>query len=135
MMKSLKSSLQIREARVKVNADIYAQKDLMVTLAHNGRHREAVELAETVLKQVPNEPGSLIDVTSCFAVCSSLGPSANVDKATHDLYVTRAIECLKRAIDAGYGDIVNLETESDLDAIRDDPTFKKLLTELATSAK
>ena len=61
-----------------------------------------------------------------FASCPRPGPRKQLTTATS----SKALETLKQAIDAGYGDKVNLETEPDLDAIRDRAEFKALLNKL-----
>ena len=121
------ASLEIRTRRVSLNSETYVQKDLMVTLAHTGNTQEAVQLAAAVQTKLPKDPGTLVDVANCFAVASAAMTDATADRETHDCYVAKALETLKQAIDAGYGDKVNLETEPDLDALRNRPEFKAMI--------
>jgi hypothetical protein len=126
-----KDSLAIRSDRINLKSETYAQRDLMMSFAQVGRHREAVELAETVRTKLPKDPGALVDIACCYAVCTSVIPgAAGPEKATQDRYVTKALEALKQAVHAGYGDKVNLETEPDLDAIRGQAEFQATLNRL-----
>jgi serine/threonine protein kinase len=125
--KYFQASLDIRRHRVNLDSETYAQKDLMLTLAHAGKSQEAVDLASAVQTKLPKDPGTLVDVANCYAVASAALSNATADRETHDRYVTKALESLKLALDAGYGDKVNLETEPDLDALRNQPQFNALL--------
>jgi hypothetical protein len=58
-----------------------------------------------------------VDIACCYAVCSTAVPAGGAEKETHARYVARALAALQQALDAGYGDKVNLETEPDLDAL------------------
>jgi serine/threonine protein kinase len=128
--KHFQTSLDIRKNRVNLKTETYAQRDLMMALARTGSHREAIELAETVRTKLPKDPAALVDIACCYAVCSATVPSAGVDKETHERYVAKALEALKQAIDAGYGDKANVETEPDLDAVRNRAEFKTLSNRL-----
>jgi hypothetical protein len=67
---------------------------------------------------------------SCsFAVCS--GAVAANESQLRERYADRALEALRQAVARQYRDVVNLETEPDLDALRDRPEFKAILAELA----
>jgi tetratricopeptide (TPR) repeat protein len=124
---NFQGSLGIRKDRVNLDTETYARRDLMMSLARVGSHSEAVELAESVRAKLPKDPGALVDVANCYAVCSAVVPAAGADKEARERYVAKALEALGQALDAGYGDKVNLETEPDLDAIRDRAEFKALL--------
>ena len=125
--KYFRASLDIRRRRVNLNSETYAQKDLMVTLAHTSNAQEAVQLAATVQTKLPKDPGTLVDVANCYAVAAAALSDASSDRETYNRYVTKALESLKLAIDAGYGDKVNLETEPDLDALRNRSEFQALI--------
>lgn len=128
--KYFQASLDIRKNWADLKTELDAQRNLMMSLAQIGRHQEAVDVAEnTVRVKLSKDPAALVDIANCYAVCSVVVPAAK-DRETHDRYVARALETLKQAIDAGYGDKVNLETEPDLDGIRDQAEFKALLNRL-----
>ena len=120
-------SLDIREARVRDKPEGVALKDLMVSLARGGRTPEAVATAEGVLAKFGQDPGSLVDVACCLALASADPPA--------DALAARAVSALARAVELGYRDAVNLETEPDLDALRARPDFRALLKRLAEGAK
>ncbi|HEY2785008.1 MAG TPA: serine/threonine-protein kinase [Fimbriiglobus sp.] len=127
--KYFQESLAIRENRPKLETETYAQKDLMVTLAHAGQHGKAVEWAGKVndYNKKKNDAATFVDIANCYAICSTVVAATNEEKKA---YVKNAIDALQLAVDAGYGDIVNLETEPDLDGIRDQDQFKLILTKL-----
>jgi serine/threonine protein kinase len=122
-----RASLEIREARPNVGEDTVGQRDLMMSLARVGRADEAAALAEKVRAKLPKDGGALVDVACCYAVCSARGPGAGDEKGTRERYAAKALEALTQALDAGYGDKVNLETEPDLDGVRNRPAFKALV--------
>jgi serine/threonine protein kinase/tetratricopeptide (TPR) repeat protein len=125
-----KDALAIRSKRINLNSETYAQRDLMMSLAQVGRHREAAELAETVRAKLAKDPSALVDIACCYAVCSAVAPGAQPGNETQERYVETALQALKQALDAGYGDKVNLETEPDLDAIRGRGEFKAMMNRL-----
>jgi tetratricopeptide (TPR) repeat protein len=125
-----KDSLAIRGKRVHLKSETYAQRDLMMSQARVGSHPEAAALAETVQAKLPKDPGALLDIACCYAVCSAAVPADGAEKETQARYVARALATLKQSLDAGYGDKVNLETEPDLDAIRSRAEFNALVSRL-----
>jgi hypothetical protein len=50
-------------------------------------------------------------------------------------YADRAVELLRRAVEAGYKDAARMRKDTDLDALRDRGGFKKLLAELEAGGK
>jgi tetratricopeptide (TPR) repeat protein len=123
-------SLAIRSKRVNLKSETYAQRDLMMSQARVGSHQEAVLLAESVLSKLSKDPGALVDIACCYSVCSTAVTADGAEKETQARYVAKALAALKQALDAGYGDKVNLETEPDLDAIRGQAEFKALVSRL-----
>jgi adenylate cyclase len=77
-----------------------------------GEQDKGLELAERALGQDREEPVVLYNV-ACFYVHAG-------DK-------DRALELLESAVDKGWGDKAWLETDSDLDSIRDLPRFQAIL--------
>jgi adenylate cyclase len=80
-----------------------------------GEHEKAVELAERALGQDENEPIVLYNVACFYA-------------EQHDN--VRAIDLLEKAVELGWGDRAWIETDSDLDALRQDERFKALLARI-----
>ncbi len=124
-----RASLRLREDRARDRGNIGAQIDLMMTLARCGEHRRAADLAQRVRRERPDDLGGLVDVACCYAVCSGSVPPE--EGGLRERYTGQAIEALSRAVARGYRDRVNLETEPDLDAVRDQPAFKDLLAGLS----
>jgi Fe-S oxidoreductase len=130
-----RTSLEIREARVKDKQELAAYTDLMVALAQNQRVEEAAQMADMVLKKLESGPSVLVDTACCFAICSGVVPDDRPGKEAAEKYALRAIEHLRKAIAAGYREVVNLETEPELDALRSREDFKSLLGELINKVK
>jgi hypothetical protein len=57
------------------------------------------------------------------------------EAALKNRYATRAIETLKAAIDLGYRDMVQIETDSDLTSIRKDERYRVLIARLKPASK
>ena len=49
-------------------------------------------------------------------------------------YTDRAVECLRKAKARGFADVVGLETDPDLEPIRDEPGFRALIAEFPRPA-
>jgi adenylate cyclase len=80
-----------------------------------GEQERGVELAERALGQDENEPVVLYNVACFYA------HAGNKD---------RALELLESAVDKGWGDRAWLETDSDLDSLREQPRFLALLEQI-----
>jgi len=80
--------------------------------ANVGELEKAQELAERALGQDQDEPVVLYNVACFYAM-----------KGDTD----RSIELLGRAVDHGWGDRAWLETDCDLDSLREDPRFQALM--------
>jgi hypothetical protein len=111
---------------------VAVQKDLMISLARCGEHERAADMADRIRKGAASDPGSLVDVACTFAVCS--GAVAANEGQLRERYAERALEALRQAVAQGYRDVINLETEPDLDALRDRPEFQAILTDLTNRA-
>ena len=83
-----------------------------------GENEKGIELAERALGQDQNEPVVLYNVACFYAL------QGNLD---------RSLELLAKAVDQGWGDREWLETDSDLDVLRDDERFKALLIQINKS--
>ncbi|HLW68858.1 MAG TPA: tetratricopeptide repeat protein, partial [Gemmataceae bacterium] len=67
---------------------------------------------------------------ACFYAVASLQ-----DKSKKLEYADRAMELLRKAVSAGYNDVVKMKDDDDLAALRDRDDFKKLLAELEAKQK
>jgi adenylate cyclase len=83
-----------------------------------GENEKGLELAERALGQDQDEPVVLYNVACFYAL------QGDPD---------RSIELLTRAVDQGWGDQEWLATDSDLDSLREDDRFKKLLARIDQS--
>jgi serine/threonine-protein kinase len=130
--------LKICEARAKGRDEVDVHAELMWTLAHCGDHVRAAALAERLRRQEPDNRGQLFNAACGFALCrAAVAP----DKVDADLtsdearlrqdYTAKALEALQQAVAHGYRDAVSIETEPDLDSVRDQSAFKTLLANLA----
>jgi serine/threonine-protein kinase len=130
--KNFRESLATRQKRADADPDDVAlKKDLMITLARAGDHKQAAKIAEEI-RRLPEDGGSLVEVAGCYALCvlavSRVKQEHNseTDVLRKD-YADQAIRALQQAVTQGYRNVVNLKTEPDLDAIREQPEFKALL--------
>ena len=90
--------------------------------------------AETLLTELPNpDTTSLFDLACTQAlIVAKLGKDGGLER---DRYEAKAFETLRRSIGAGYKNLANIRTDTDLNSLRHREDFKKLLTELETEAK
>jgi adenylate cyclase len=80
-----------------------------------GEKAKATELAERALRQAQNEPVVLYNV-ACFYVT----------EGDHE----RALDLLEKAVAMGFGDRAWIETDSDLDPVREHPRLAVLLARI-----
>lgn len=112
-MKARLSSLDLIQTHLEMNPhDTRALYVGANQLCNVGELDKGMELAERALGQDENEPVVLYNVACFYAM-----------KGDTD----RSIELLERAVERGWGDRSWLETDSDLDSLRDDDRFKALL--------
>jgi tetratricopeptide (TPR) repeat protein len=130
-------SLKMRKQRADADPDdLSAKKNYMTTFARCGDHVAATCIAGEILK-VMEDGDSLIEAANCYAV--SVG-AVEGGRSEHQLlekdrnarraYLLGCIEALHKAVAKGYRNIVNLETEPDLDSVRQKPEFQAFLAEL-----
>jgi serine/threonine protein kinase/tetratricopeptide (TPR) repeat protein len=120
--------------------------DLLViraaALAGRGQHVLAAAAAEKLCALNPKKPNPTYDAACCYALCfagvgqgkspQQLGPQ---EMATRKRYAARAIELLAAAIRLGFDDMVKIETDPDLAAIRQEEGYRKLLASLKPPLK
>jgi tetratricopeptide (TPR) repeat protein len=121
--------------KAKLGADhpdtLVSMNSLANSYAALGRHAEALKLHEETLtlrktKLGTGHPDTLASMYN-LACCQALLVPYSPDK---EKQARLAMECLKKAIAAGFNDISLMKKDSDLDALRDREDFKKLLAEL-----
>jgi serine/threonine protein kinase/tetratricopeptide (TPR) repeat protein len=107
------------------------------TLAVNGQHREAAITAQKLLELGPKDSTILYNAACCFALCAAgvaTGKAANQltpeEAAARTNYTTRAFQALGDAVQRGYNNVRELESDPDLAGIRATTEFHKLLKQL-----
>jgi tetratricopeptide (TPR) repeat protein len=131
-----------RELAEKDSANFPKQKDYMVNLARCGFHEAAVKKAEEIRKKSPRDVDTLLNIMRCYALCSAAAggqdektiPTAEKAKL-RDTYAASAARCLKQAIANGFRNVVDVETDPDIDAIRNYPAFQHALDKLRESVQ
>ncbi len=112
-MKARLASLDLIQRHLELNPhDTRALYVGANQLCNVGEQEKGLELAERALEQDDKEPVSLYNV-ACFYAMQG-------DKE-------RSLELLERAVEGGWGDRAWIETDSDLESIRDDERFVALL--------
>jgi serine/threonine protein kinase len=128
-----------RELAEKDPANMPKQKDYMVNLARCGFHEAAVQKAEEIHKKSPRDVDTLLNLMRCYALCGAAvgGPATPTAEQAklRDTYAASAANCLGNAIANGSRNVVDVETDPDLDAIRKDPAFQHALDKLRESVQ
>jgi serine/threonine-protein kinase len=128
-----------RELAEKDAANQPKQKDYMVNLARCGFHEAAAKKAEEIYKKSPKDVDTLLNLMRCYALCSAAagGPTTpTVEQAKlRDTYAASAANCLEQAIANGSRNVVDVETDPDIDAIRNYPAFQRALDKLRESVQ
>jgi eukaryotic-like serine/threonine-protein kinase len=106
------------------------QMELMLVLAHCGKHTEAAAIATKLLGGV-TDGELLIDVARCYAQCAA--GSLN-DEGLRQRYTNEAIQAIEKAAKQGYRDVVYLTTEVDLEPLRAQEGFGQVLKAIRQSA-
>jgi eukaryotic-like serine/threonine-protein kinase len=104
--------------------------ELMLALARCGDHAGAATIAELLVEKPPKDEAIYIQAACGFALAYGAARTAGgSDAALVQHYSERALECLRAAKNRGWEDVVGLETDTDLEPIRNDPAFQALLRE------
>jgi serine/threonine protein kinase/tetratricopeptide (TPR) repeat protein len=100
----------------------------VMTLAKLKRHAEATAEAKELgkLRQIPAD--GFCDLARVYSVASSA--ARDEDPRQAELYASRALELLGRAIAHGYKDVAKLKSHGDFDGLRQRPDFQKLISDL-----
>src|SRR5262249_45234016 len=126
--RSNQACLKIREALAKGDEKSERKRnDLLLVLPRCGQHARAAELAGEIEKGAKIDRDLLILLAQCYAQCAAAVPE---QAELRSRYSPRALATLTAALANGYGDLVFLETEPDLDALRGHAEFTSLLTRL-----
>ena len=108
------------------------QAELMLALARCGEHAEAAKIAGELVKTPPKDEGLYVQSACGYALAAA---AAAGDAKLVQGYTKRAVECLRAAKDRGWKDVSRLETDTDLEPIRNDPAFQAVLGEFRQLVK
>jgi serine/threonine protein kinase/cytochrome c-type biogenesis protein CcmH/NrfG len=102
----------LRQQLELVPEDVRARILLASNLAYFGEHEEAIRHLQTAVALRPNDGNTLYNAACTYGIL---------------LRKVEALETLKRAFAAGYGNPNWAAQDSDLDCLHDDPEFQKLV--------
>ncbi|MFO0908080.1 MAG: protein kinase [Isosphaeraceae bacterium] len=115
--------------------------ELMLAKARCGVHEEAARLASGLV-EIPPQDSRIYFFAACGFALAAEGvgidrPDAKRTPAEDTLvktYTDRAFDTLKKALNAGWRGVHDIELDPDLDPIRKDPRFEPLLAEFRAAA-
>src|SRR5262249_28051243 len=123
-----RTCLEIREKLVAADEkNERRQMELILVLPRCGQPARAPELAPKIQGGTNVDREVLVEVAQCYTQCAAAGSR---DSSLGKQYMEKALQALDQALSKGYKDIVILETEPDLDALREHPDFQALLARL-----
>jgi tetratricopeptide (TPR) repeat protein len=107
-----------------------------VTLAHSGDHARAVAEANALAAEKAVKGATLYNAACVFSIGSSV---VKQDAKLQDQYALRAVELLTLAKGQGFfknaTNVAHMNTDSDLDPLREREEFKQLIAELEGKTK
>jgi tetratricopeptide (TPR) repeat protein len=102
-----------------------------IALASRGRHTEAAATADKLHELGAGKPRHLYNAARAYALCVAVvAPEKPENTAGRQAYRTRAVELLRKAVESGFRGVTLLKNDSDLESLRDDEEFQKLLAEV-----
>jgi tetratricopeptide (TPR) repeat protein len=122
----------------KLAVDLLTYRALV--LADRGEHPGVAKTAEKLREIAPNNPDVLYKVACCYALSVRLvapgkaGDQLTPDERTlRDQYGARAVAALTKAVDCGYKNLKQIETDARLAAIRSTDGYRQLVSLLKAS--
>lgn len=103
---------------------------VMLVLPHCDEYQQAEALAEKFAAAAAKDRELLIEIACCYAQCAAAVPN---NPKLAQRYRDKALAAIANVIAQGYKDSQQLETDPDLDPLRDQPRFKALLAKLGQS--
>jgi serine/threonine-protein kinase len=117
-------SLKIREELAKKDPkNAVRQIDLMITLPHCGHDARAAQLAESLRSGPATDPELFIAIGCCYAQCAAVAGDPKLKRQ----YTDKALGALSEAVNRGFRDALFFETDPDVELLRHDAAFMKLL--------
>jgi hypothetical protein len=96
--------------------------------ARTPEHAEAAQLTEAGLKAVAKPTANqCYDAACAFGLCAA---TARPEARTAEAYAVRAVELLRRAMEAGYRNVKELEEDEDLTALRGRADYRAVVEEM-----
>ncbi len=114
-----------KELATEPKAKIW-ETDLMLALARCGEHAKAAVIAEKLVATPPKDEHLYVVAACGYALAAG---AAGGDASLVQPYKTAALDCLRKAKERGWADVMSLEKDTDLEPIRNDPAFQALLSE------
>ena len=147
-MAAYRRCLEIREKQATDPNVKIPRLAVMVALARCGEHARAAAIAREMVAQPPSNEMVYFEAACGFALSAGAVrdqirpaiaagdglPLAPAAEALIRDYTDRAIDCLRKAKARGFADVVGLETDPDLEPIREEPAFRALVAELPRPA-
>jgi eukaryotic-like serine/threonine-protein kinase len=121
---------------VKYRLDV-ARNQLSIALqrAFTGRSEQALtslRKAEDLLNRPSSaSPALFYDLACAYSLCSKSAQDRVPTPAERDRFTRRAVASLRRALKAGYNDVVQIRRDPALDPVRSDADFNELMMDLA----
>src|SRR5262249_6960728 len=113
-----------------------------LALADRGDHAQVAETAEMLRRVAPQDPSTLYNIACCYALSVPLvAPKKNADQLIPDertlrqQYTGHATAALAGAVEHGFKDVQQLESDPDLAAIRDTDDYRQVVRRLRTGPK
>ena len=111
--------------------------DLMIARARCGQHQLASKTAEELITMPPLDARIYFQAACGFSLCAGAvaeAPASPEAKALVRRYTESAVKSLRLALGAGWKNLVDVETDPDLDAVRHAPGFDAIVAEFRKAA-
>ena len=118
--------VEIREDLVSKDPNLKNETMLMVAYARNGNAEKALKIANRLNKNEELEGKMRVDIARAYIQASRFVDDAN----EKELLVKKSLTTLQKVITGGYSDWFELETESDLEPLRENDEFKAIIAKL-----
>jgi tetratricopeptide (TPR) repeat protein len=131
-----KACLTIREGMPgDAKAKLY-NIDLMLARARCGSHQEAAKIAQNLISAPPLDARVYFFAACGFSLSAGAvaeEPPSPEAKALARRYTENALKSLRLALSAGWKNLVDVQTDPDLDAVRNAPEFAAVVAEYRES--
>src|SRR5262249_26292141 len=123
--------LDIRRALPQGPDDKIQQINLAVALARCGEHEEAVGISRRLLADSQHSAEIAIEVACALALCAG----ATADPALKSRYTEETYAAIRDGCAQGWKDFERFRVDPDLDPVRGDPAFGRLIAEFQNPGK